>query len=127
MPVYPNGSTLCLAYQIYNLRRNESNQARYRLTYTIKNPRESPEDKRGIRRTVAYIWRGIKGGEDEEAPYITSTLEQSINESVADDRLQIDISKLEQGRYELALTVEDLVSGQIASENRIFLITGQME
>ncbi|UCF04878.1 MAG: GWxTD domain-containing protein [bacterium] len=127
MPVYPNGSTLCLAYQIYNLRRNENNQARYRLTYTIKNPQESPEDKKGIRRTFAYIWRGIKGGTEEESPYITSTLEQSINESVADDRLQIDISKLEQGRYELVLTVEDQVSGQVASENRIFLITGQWE
>lgn len=127
LPVYEQGGFLCLSYQIYNLKRNENNQARYRLTYTIRNPEEGPEDKKGIQRTLSYMWKSIRGGRPEASPYITSTIEQSINESLVDDRLQIDVSTLEYGRYRLVLLVEDLISGQAVIGERDFSIMGSAE
>ncbi|MCK4236057.1 MAG: GWxTD domain-containing protein, partial [Candidatus Krumholzibacteria bacterium] len=53
IPVYGNFETLCLSYQIYNLKRDENNLSRYRLTYIIKNPEDREEENTGIRKTLS--------------------------------------------------------------------------
>ena len=124
VPVYRNSEALCLTYQIYNLKKNESNQARYRLTYMIKSPGEEYDgSESSFRKTLSYMWSTITGKKDEEAPYISSTIEQSINQSMATDNLQIDLEALERGMYLLALRVEDLNSGEEIFEEKIFTVS----
>ena len=119
IPVYDRYEGLCMSYQIYNLERAADNMYRYRLTYSIMNPKDTEEGS-GLEKTLAYMWSSITGGNDEENPYISSTLEQSTSRSLVIDRLNIELEALERGRYLLVLEVEDLVSGQTASEEKIF-------
>jgi hypothetical protein len=120
MPIYSHNGNLDLSYEIYNLKRGEDNRARYRLTYAIKAPEEQPS---GIRKTLSYMWSSIRGGEPQDAPYISSTIEQSINRSTVSDYIQIDLGTLELGKYLLVLTVEDVIGGRSATEERVFIIT----
>jgi hypothetical protein len=86
--------------------------------------KEPPEEERGgIGRTFSYVWKSIRGGRDEEAPYITSTIEQSTSSSMAADNLQIDLSMLERGRYLLLVEVEDLERSETVTGERFFMIT----
>jgi GWxTD domain-containing protein len=121
IPIYQRREGLCMSYQIYNLARGEDNLARYRLTYSIKNPKET-ENESGFGKTLAYMWSSITGKNDEEIPYVSSTLEQSTSMNVASDRLNIELRALERGNYLLLLEVEDLVTGQTAMEEKMFTI-----
>ncbi len=120
-PAYTTGKQLCLSYHIYNLKKDSNNRARYRLTYIIRSAKEF-EDKTGIGKTLAYMWSSITGKKDGEAPYITSSLEQSTSLRTVSDRLQIDLGTLEQGNYLLALDIEDLNSQQKTYVEREFFI-----
>jgi GWxTD domain-containing protein len=122
IPVYQREEGLCLRYEIYNLKRGDDNIARYRLTYSIKNPRETETDS-SLRKTLAYMWSSIRGKADEDAPYISSTLEQSTNMDTAADKLRIDLGALERGSYLLVLEVKDLLTGVTASEEKLFTVT----
>ncbi len=122
IPVYGRRQSLCMNYQIYNLRHGEDNLARYRLTYSIMNPKEIGEEK-GLVKTLSYMWSSITGGKDEETPYVSSTLEQSTSMSIASDRLNIELLALERGTYLLVLEVEDLLTGQTAVEEKMFTVT----
>jgi GWxTD domain-containing protein len=124
IPAYPEKSVLCLNYEIYNLKADERNQARYRLTYAIRNPGPSAEaSSPTMQKTLSYMWSSIRGGKAQDKPYVTSTIEQSASGSTASDNLQINLGTLEKGTYLLALEVEDLVTGMRATESRLFNVT----
>jgi len=122
IPVYSTGSTLCLSYDIYNLKRDAENLSRYRVTYSIKSPVKRESDYKGFRNTLYWIKRSIRGTADQGSPFITSSLEQSVNASEVIDMIQIDISALEPGKYVLVLKVEDLNSAGITIEENTFVI-----
>lgn len=117
--LYNRDEMLCLTYEIYNLSIVEG-RARYRLTYMIK---KTEEEKPGIMEALAYIMASVRGKSPDEAPYIVNSIEQSTNDNTVHDTLQIDIGALEPQRYVLAVTVEDLNSGKIVSEERAFSVT----
>jgi GWxTD domain-containing protein len=122
LPVYRRDDGLCISYEIYNLSRGADNLARYRVTYAIMQPEET-ESGSSLKSTLAYMWSSIKGTQDEKEAYISSTLEQSANSSMASDRLHIDLEVLENGNYFLLLVVEDLLSGQSVQEGKLFTIS----
>lgn len=122
LPIYLRDEGLCFTYEIYNMSRGEDNLARYRVTYAIMQPEET-ESESSLGNTLAYMWSSIRGSKDENAPYITSSLEQSTNNSTASDRLHIDLEALENGNYLLMLVVEDLLSGQTVQEGKLFTIS----
>jgi GWxTD domain-containing protein len=122
IPVYRREDGLCLGYQIYNLKRGDDNLARYRLTYSIKNPEETTSGS-SLGRTLAYMWSSIRGKTDEDAPYVSSSFEQSTNMSDAVDRLRIDLEALERGSYLLVLEVEDLLTAETVEEEKLFTVT----
>jgi hypothetical protein len=101
--------------------------ARYRLTYSIKPPPERDRAGSGLRKTLAYMKASIRGGMREQEPFISSSVEQSINTSDVFDILQIDVGSLEPGKYRLILEVEDLVGGSRAVEDRVFRVRGSVE
>jgi GWxTD domain-containing protein len=124
IPLYREKSALCIAYEVYNLQADGEGRSRYRVSYSIRKP--PPEDERtneSIRKTVAYMWSSMRGEKGKDKPYIESSVEQSVRAGTAADNLQIDIGVLEKGVYMLVLGVEDLVSGQVAAESRIFTIS----
>jgi GWxTD domain-containing protein len=124
IPSYPIKSTVCLMYEIYNLRLNENNLAHYRLTYSIRNPEKTDEESpASLQKTLSYMWSSIKGGKSEERPYITSAVEQSANATTVGDNLEIDLGSLEKGTYLLVLEVEDLTTGMKTAESGIFNVT----
>ena len=124
IPSYRVKSTVCLGYEIYNLKLDERNLARYRLTYAIRNPdRTAEESSAGVQKTLSYMWASIKGGKAGEKPYVTSAIEQSANSTTASDNLTIDLGSLETGTYLLVLEVEDLTTGMKTAEGRIFNVT----
>ena len=126
IPVYQRSEGLCLSYEIYNLKRGGDNLARYRLTYSIKNPKDESQES-GLGKTLSTIWSSITGKEGEEEAYVSSTLEQSTSMSVARDRLNIELRALERGSYLLVLEVADLVTGQTAVEEKMFTVTDRVE
>jgi GWxTD domain-containing protein len=124
IPLYRTKGTLCIAYEVYNLRVDANGLARYRLNYSIRKPGpEDEEEGEGIRKTLAYMWSSVKGTKGKEKPYIESSIEQSAHASTASDNLQIDIGALEKGKYVLFLGVEDLSAGTTAIESRIFTVS----
>lgn len=122
IPVYRRDEGLCMSYEIYNLERGGDNLARYRLTYSIKKPADTGQE-RGLGTTLSYIWSSITGKDAEERAFVSSTLEQSTSMSVAGDRLNIELRALERGSYSLVLEVKDMVTEQIATEERLFTVT----
>ena len=122
LPVYLRDEGLCLSYEIYNLSRGDDNLARYRVTYAIMRPEET-ESESSLKNTLAYMWSSISGSKDEDAPFISSSLEQSTNNSTASDKLHIDLEVLENGNYLMMLVVEDLLNGQTVQEGKLFTIS----
>lgn len=123
IPLYREKSTLCLTYEVYNLRLDENNESRYRLTYAIRNPSKTDEQSgASLKKTLSYMWSSVKGKKSNEEPYIESSIEQKGQTSTVSDNLQIDIGALETGIYLLALQVEDLATGMAIDESRLFTV-----
>lgn len=122
IPVYYNGTRLCMSYDIYNLSGNQDGLSRYRLTYSIKPVPKSDKDYNGIRKALWWIARSTRGGMDKVRPFISSSLEQSIDSPHVTDALQIELGSIEPGRYVLILDIEDLISGGAIRREREFII-----
>jgi GWxTD domain-containing protein len=124
LPLYPERGRLCLTYEIYNLKLDDNNESRYRLTYSIRSPEPEPDGQAaGLRRTLSYIWSSVTGKKSEGKPYIESSMEHRSRRSMVSDALQIDIGALERGTYVLSIAVEDLVTGAAAEENQMFTVS----
>ncbi len=124
IPLYREKSALCIAYEVYNLQLDAGGRSRYRVSYAIRKPPADDErTSESIKKTLAYMWSSMRGEKGKDKPYIESSIEQSVGAGTAADNLQIDIGALEKGVYMLVLGVEDLASGQVAAESRIFTIS----
>ncbi|MBN1164342.1 MAG: GWxTD domain-containing protein [Candidatus Krumholzibacteriota bacterium] len=121
-PAYGPGSTLCVSYEIYNLRRGESNLARYKLTYSIMDAIKFEDRPDGFGKMVSWISASMRGKKPGDKPYISSSLEQSINSDLVLDNLRINVSSLEPNDYMLVLDIEDLTSGQKATSRSKFSV-----
>jgi GWxTD domain-containing protein len=128
IPAYRARSSLCLTYEIYNLKLSESGESRYRLTYAIRNPERSDEQSgAGLQKTLSYMWSSIKGRKSDERPYVESSIEQTARAGTVSDNLQIDLAALEKGAYVLTLRVTDLTTQMTVEESRLFTIIEQIE
>ena len=118
LPSYGTGSTLCVSYEVYNLKRNAQNLARYRLTWSVvsNDERDRPSG------TWDWIRASVRGSSPQPEVYTTSSIEQSTGDRPADDALMLDTGVLEPGRYLLVLEIEDLVAGFSVSGEKPFAI-----
>jgi len=115
---YAVGSSLCVSYEIYNLKRNTENIARYRLTWSVT----SNEAKEGPSGTWDWITASVRGSRPEPRIYISSSIEQSTSESSTSDYIMFNAASLEPGRYKLILEIEDMVAGFRVSGEKSFSI-----
>ncbi len=118
LPSYDAGSSLCVSYEIYNLKRNRENIARYRLTWSVtaNDGREGPSG------TWGWITASVRGSRPEPRIYISSSIEQSTTERSTSDFIMLDAASLEPGRYMLILEIEDIVAGFRVSAEKSFAI-----
>jgi hypothetical protein len=117
-PAYETGSSLCVSYEIYNLRRDAENLSRYRITWSVIST-GSNEKPSG---TWDWIIASIRPASPEPRVYISSSIEQRTFSATARDNLIIDIASLEPGRYLLTVEIEDLVSDSSVSEEKSFAV-----
>jgi len=118
LPSYETGVSLCVSYEIYNLKRNAENLARYRLTWSVT----SADHRNGPSGTWEWITASVRGSKPEQRVYISSSIEQSSSNRSISDGLILDVSSLEPGKYILILDIEDLVAGVKAAATRSFAI-----
>ena len=126
VPLYARSEALCLGYEVYNLKAGADGIFRYRVTYAVRKPDAGDAGApAGPRRTLAYMWDGIRGGKRGEKPYAEASFEQRADAPAVSDNLQIDLAALEPGVYLLVLLVEDLSTGESAGESRRFTVAGR--
>lgn len=118
LPSYGTGASLCVSYEIYNLKWGADNTAKYRVTWSVTSADQSD----GPSSTWEWIAASVRGSEPEKQVYLSSSIEQSSNERSRSDGLMLDVSPLEPGRYRLILDIEDLVAGFKVSGSRSFAI-----
>jgi len=118
LPSYGAGSSLCVSYEIYNLKKDLDNMAKYRVTWSVT----AADERDGPSGTWEWIAASVHGSEPEPQIYISSSLEQSSSERTISDGLVLDVSPLEPGRYLLIVEIEDKVSGFNVSGTRSFAI-----
>ncbi len=118
LPSYETGSSLCISYEIYNLKRNEENLARYRLTWSVT----SSSGRDGPSGTWAWITASVRDSRPEPHVYILSSIEQSTDATATSDAMMLDASSLEPGMYMFMLEIEDLVAGFRVFGKRSFKI-----
>ena len=83
-------------YEIYNLKKNEFGQTRYRVTVGVK----SVQDRQGVPAPLRA----------DENPEVTLAYEQVGNDVWERVPLEVDLGKARKGRNRLTVTVEDLNS-----------------
>lgn len=119
LPSYGTGSSLCISYEIYNLKRGLDNIARYRVTWSVT----SADHIEGPSSTWEWITASVRGSEPQQQVYLSSSIDQSSSARSTSDDLMLDVSPLEPGRYLLILDIEDLVAGFKVSGSRAFAVT----
>jgi hypothetical protein len=118
LPSYETGSAICVSYEIYNLKRNKQDLARYRLTWSVV----SSDEKSGPSGTWEWIRASMMGSAPEPEVYVSSSMEQNTSGRPARDSIMLDTGPLEPGRYLLKLEIEDLVAGGTVSGEKPFAI-----
>ncbi len=118
LPSYEAGSSICVSYEIYNLKMNEENLARYRLTLSVT----SSKDRNGPSGTWSWLTASVRVSKQEPHVYLSSSIVQSTDTRSTSEALMLDASSLEPGKYVLMLKIEDLVKGSWVTGKKTFAI-----
>jgi hypothetical protein len=114
---YGQSQRLGVYFEVYNLTA-EAGQSHYRVTYEI---REDPQEGPGAWERMGRFVGRIVGRDGR--PAVAQSFDRVSTGFRAAERMAIDISVLEPGRYRLWLTVEDAGSGANYETSRTFTIT----
>jgi hypothetical protein len=108
---YP-GDSQFVYFEIYNLARDEFGATRFEVAYEVRLTEP------GGAKAIPFIPRiRRRTGEAVEVRF-----EQIGTESTVSDYVQLDLGRVEKGRYVLQMNVTDLVSGETASREGVFKI-----
>jgi GWxTD domain-containing protein len=111
---YADGEALCVYFEIYNL-GVEGGSSDYMVAFSIYESPQSPTP----------VWRRWGGrlarfvGFDEP-PTISQTFRRSGRGHRQSEEMAIDVDSLDEGPYEVVVTVSDLSSGQEAQSQATF-------
>jgi GWxTD domain-containing protein len=113
--VIPSDQPLFVYYEIYNLRRDTIGSTEWEIRYSVA---EAPEAQ-GL---VTRLYQGLKSliGAGRRLAIITNAHRSLGIQPDIETYLEIDLSTLPVGIYELTVTAIDLVSSQNASSSLIF-------
>ena len=103
-------------FEIYDLKRDEFGQARYRVSYSIRSlDKKSAPAK--VLRGFGELFRSSAQGQEIEVAY-----DQVGNSSDDVIYVELDLSETEPGRQAVDATVTDLLTDQSASKSIVFRI-----
>ena len=111
---YRKGQSVFVYYEIYNLKKDESGQTKYNVSYTITS-RESPGNVSNISRL--FRW---EAGKREE---LAVTYEQLGDAEREMEYVELALDEQVPGRYSLRVSIEDGNSGETAEKDVVFVIT----
>ncbi len=113
---YGPGEVVTLYYEIYGLSRDEFDQNRYRVDYTVE-----PVDGGNLAaKIVGEIARAVTDGGRK---VIEISYERTGAASVEYETVQIDVSGTEPGTYRLRVTVTDVLESVSYERDNTFVIT----
>lgn len=110
---FPQGDPIFVYYEIYNLRRNEFGQTRYKIGYEVEARTQEGRIKIPF---LAKLRR--KGGET-----VGFEFEQTGSSETETDYFELDLAEAKPGRYELRMRVTDLETGEETSRVGFFAVT----
>jgi hypothetical protein len=118
---YTRGQRLATYFEIYNLRTSDRYND-YDVSFHIyDSPQENKSAWRKLGRWVASV-AGLNG---DKTPSISQTIHRRSGGFSSSEDIAINIDSLEEGRYELVITVEDRVSGDNAQSSVFFFKTAK--
>jgi GWxTD domain-containing protein len=120
--VYSDGQRLVIYFEIYDLRM-VARRTEYEVTFHIYESPD-PEGKPSRWRELGRRITGIVGIGRDRNPAISQTIRrQGYGFSSAEDMI-INIDALDDGRYELVVSVSDRISGERTHSASVFFKTG---
>ncbi|MXZ08148.1 MAG: GWxTD domain-containing protein [Gemmatimonadetes bacterium] len=105
-------------FEIYNLKRNDYGQTRYKVKYLV---RFTPEAAVGI---AGAITTGLRSLFKRRKPQVSVTYEQIGTEQSEYEYVELDLRQAKAGVNVLEITVEDLVSGEVRVREVVFYYGG---
>ena len=112
---YKAGQSIAIYYEVYDLQRDDLGRTQYRVDYRM-TPREGKLSGVRVLRAIGRLL-GI-----EEKAVVTISYRHSGNAADEYNYLEIDPGDSAPGRYEIAVTVTDLIAGQSAEKTAVFFI-----
>jgi len=122
--LYPNagrsfsqGQRIEVYFEVYNLEMS-SRRSNFDVTFLIyEAPEARPSRWRRLGRRIA----GIAGFAADRDPAISQTIQKRGAAHTSDEDMTINIDALEPGRYELAVSIADKISGESAHSTSVFV------
>ena len=105
-------------FEIYNLKRNDYGQTRYKVKYLV---RFTPEATVGI---AGAITTGLRSLFKRKKPQVSVTYEQVGTKRSEYEYVELDLRQAKAGVNVLEITVEDLVSGEARVREVVFYYGG---
>ena len=113
---YRQDQSAYMYYEVYNLTPNTFGETRYRITYTIGS--ENPKRPFNLlRSSVGTLTRLFAR---EEKTQVKVSVDQVGNEHNTTGYLELSLKKVKPGYNRLTVTIEDLISKQIAAKEILF-------
>jgi hypothetical protein len=112
--MYPQGKSVFVYYEIYNLVGDEFGQTKYRVEYTVR-----PRVGLSVGSIVSRLVQTFTGKKKEEVAVGYEQVGQGESEAAY---VELDLGESRPGRHELSVEVTDLNSGQTALREAFFLV-----
>jgi GWxTD domain-containing protein len=109
---YKKGQPVFLYYEIYNLKRDESGRVNYTVAYTILSG--------GLPGTISQMMRSFQG--QKRDPEVSVTQERFGLRETEAQHLELDLKAVAPEKVTVKVTVTDLIGGQTASKETVFLV-----
>ncbi len=112
--MYPQGKSVFVYYEVYNLKRDAFGQTRYKVEYTVR-----PRVGVNLGSVVSRLAQTFTGKKKEE---VAVGYEQVGLQAWEAAYVELDLGESRPGRYELLVEVTDLNSKQTAMREVVFVI-----
>ena len=117
---YWQNQSVYIYYEVYDLQQDVFNQTHYRVTYSIRQVRQRGRNVFGV------LVSGVSKLFSSSKPEIIVSYERKGTEPWERIYFELDTKKIAPGLHQLEVQVEDLHSGQIASQQTVFRLVRKM-
>ena len=113
---YRRDKPVLIYYEVYGLKRGEFGQSRYGVTYTIGPAEHEGKFFGNVLRSIGKVLKA------EQKETVRISTEQVGYREDQSKYIEMDVSKSEAGKYNLQVTVTDLVRNQTVTKETSFWV-----